>query len=142
MTTARRRAWQVFAGIVVLMILPELFSLMTDQLWFDRTRHLLDVVAAVGVVGYAFGRQIGPVRFWVGFAPVFVLFTVGVFALGLGKAAAKFSVMPGDALRITAMMAAVAPIAILSTLVCVAVLRYGGWMARDADVRPVAEVFN
>lgn len=127
--------WRIFAVFMVVSILPyETASLLGALSAYDAARYVVDSIAMVGLVGYAFNRQIGARPFWRMFTPVFIIFSMTILFIGMIPVVG----IVGN-LRPVPLGALLAFLLLAVTMIwtmSLALLRYGGWRndGRFADL--------
>lgn len=117
--------WRIFAVFMLIGILPyDTVQLLGTISAYDATCSVIDTIGVIGLTGYAFDRRIGPRSFWRRFAPVFIVFNVVVFLIGLIPLT-RVAAFPSFMLVSLAvfMVLAIAVVWAMS----LALLRYGGY---------------
>jgi hypothetical protein len=134
------RGWQVFAGVMVVLVLigdvPKL--LHPQSLGLGRLLLIeIYIVALAGLVAYAFGKRFLPTRFWRVFAPAYCLLTAGQLGWSAPAVASLTYLGLGSPAVVFGFLIVVVPVVSMATFTCIAVLRQASLLGPNR--RPLGE---
>jgi hypothetical protein len=118
--------WKLFAGLMVVMVaVGDVPKLLHPT---GATALLvvgLNVAAMTGLAGYAFGKRVGPTRFWRLFGPFFCLVTAAQLGAALPILVRLFAFAQGSPAMVLGLLIAVVPVVAMAIFTNLALLRQG-----------------